>query len=188
MSLFAISFVGKSFLIGNSSFQQTDPTHWVLDVSGLVTPSYQVLKEVFVCLTDVSALPPDMALSIYVSVGRHEDWIFRGFVSNEHPSDTMPLSWPEVDPTQAGGAVLGVSLEPLVEAGSKEGAKIGAKSEFCKRVGLDLFQYMQSFGNVSTVGPDQLLVPANVLDRWFTRISNRLKNDPDFLTRQKDII
>lgn len=136
----------------------------------------------------MGALPPDMALSIYVSVGRHEDWIFRGFVSNEHPSDTMPLSWPEVDPIEAGGAVVGVSLEPVVEAGSKEGAKIGAKSEFCKRVGLDLFQYMQSFGNVSTIGPDQLLVPANVLDRWFTRISNRLKNDPDFLTRQKDII
>lgn len=76
----------------------------------------------------------------------------------------------------------------VAEAAAKHGAKIGAKEDFCKRVGMDLFQYMQSYGGVSSVGTDQLLVPANVLDKWFTRISSRLKNDPDFLTRQKDIV
>lgn len=70
----------------------------------------------------------------------------------------------------------------------KEGAKLGAKEDFCKRVGMDLFQYMQSFGDVRSVGPEQLLVPTNVLDKWFTRISTRLRHDPDFLTRQKDAI
>lgn len=74
------------------------------------------------------------------------------------------------------------------EASAKEGAKLGAKEDFCRRVGMDLFNFMQSFGGVSSVGPDKLLVPANVLDQWFNRISNRLRRDPDFLTRNKDII
>lgn len=74
------------------------------------------------------------------------------------------------------------------EASTKEGVKLGAKEDFCKRVGLDLFNFMQSFAGVSSVGHDKLLVPSNVLDQWFTRISNKLKRDPDYLTRQRDMI
>jgi len=83
---------------------------------------------------------------------------------------------------------LGVSVEPLAEATAKEGAKLGVKEDFCRRVGMDLFQYMQSFGGVGQVGSDKLLVPADVLDKWFNRISTRLRKDPDFLTRNKDVI
>jgi hypothetical protein len=54
------------------------------------------------------------------------------------------------------------------------------------QVGLDLFNFMQSFGTVSQVGGDQLLVPANILNRWYERLSTRLRKDPDFLTRQRD--
>ena len=81
-----------------------------------------------------------------------------------------------------------MSLEPLAEASAKESVKLGAKEDFCRRVGLDLFQYMQSFGGVSQLGPDKLVVPTNVLDQWYNRISNRLRKDPDFLTRQREII
>jgi hypothetical protein len=65
---------------------------------------------------------------------------------------------------------------------------VAAKGEFCKRVGMDLFQYLQSFGGVGAVGPNQLLVPADALDKWFTRITRRLERDPDFLTRNKDVV
>ena len=104
----------------------------------------------------------------------------------------MPLSWP--DPPgggvagSPGWAQIGVSVEPLGEAAAKESAKLGAKIDYCRRVGLDLFNFLQSYGDVKTVGPNQLLVPANALDQWFNRISNKLKRDPDFLTRQKEII
>ena len=104
----------------------------------------------------------------------------------------MPLSWPEPPssgaPVTPGFAQIGVSLEPLAAAAAKEGAKLGAKEEFCKRVGMDLFQYMQSFGGVGSVGPDKLLVPANVLDQWYNRIESRLRRDPEFLTRQRDTV
>ena len=45
---------------------------------------------------------------------------------------------------------------------------------------------MQSFGGVQNVGGDKLLVPSNVLDHWFLRLSNRLRRDPDFLTRRRE--
>lgn len=33
----------------------------------------------------------------------------------------------------------------------KEGSKLGAKEDFAKMVGLDLFNFMQSFGGVAQV-------------------------------------
>ncbi len=52
--------------------------------------------------------------------------------------------------------------------------------------GLDLFNFMQSFGGVQNVGPNHLLVPSNVLDAWYARLSHRLRRDPEFLTRNRD--
>jgi hypothetical protein len=47
---------------------------------------------------------------------------------------------------------------------------------------------LQSFGGVQAVGGDKLLVPANILDHWYQRLSNRLRRDPDFLTRRRDAV
>lgn len=55
-------------------------------------------------------------------------------------------------------------------------------------MGLDLFNFMQSFGGVQNVGGNHLLVPTNVLDDWFRRLSNKLEKDPDFLTRSKELV
>ena len=182
-------------------------------------------------LTQANVLPPDMGLALYVSIGG-ADWAYRGFVSNQHPSEVMPLSWPEppgghglAAPPGPGYAQLGISLEPLGELGQKEGSKLGAREDFAKCVGLDLFNFMQvrfavffshvawlaaapptalptpmrptarppvpfvqSFGGVQAVGGDKLLVPANILDHWYQRLSNRLRRDPDFLTRRRDAV
>lgn len=43
------------------------------------------------------------------------------------------------------------------------------------QVGLDLFNFMQSFGGVQQVGADQLLVPANILNRWVCFCANSLQ-------------
>ena len=82
-----------------------------------------------------NVLPPDAALALYVSLGEPPapapapaavwagltgctppaggaDWTFRGHISNAHPSEVMPLSWPD---GQQGRAQIGVSLEPLGE-------------------------------------------------------------------------
>ncbi|KXZ48058.1 hypothetical protein GPECTOR_30g153 [Gonium pectorale] len=65
-----------------------------------------------------------------------------------------------------------------------QGSKVGAKEEFAKRVGLDLFRFLESF-QTQQMG-DHIVVPANALDRWFVRFSEKFRRDPDFLTRRKE--
>lgn len=122
----------------------------VLDTTSTVCPDWHQLKEVALFLTQPNVLPPDQGLALYVSIGG-ADWSYRGYVSNAHPSEVLPLSWPEpgdgvlagLAAPPPGFAQVGVSLEPLGELGQKEGSKLGAKEDFVKAVGLDLFNYMQ---------------------------------------------
>jgi protein Hikeshi len=76
----------------------------------------------------------------------------------------------------------GVSLEPAADLAGKEGAKMGAREEFAKRVAFNLFRYMESFGGASG---DQIVVPTNILDSWFKRFQEKFSKDPDFLARQE---
>lgn len=73
------------------------------------------------------------------------------------------------------------ALYTLAEVAAKEGSKLGAKEDFAKRVAMDLFRFMESFGQGP--GGDTIVVPTNILERWYTRLSERLRKDPDFLTR-----
>jgi protein Hikeshi len=77
----------------------------------------------------------------------------------------------------------GVSAEPLQGLLAKESSKMGAREDFAKRVAFNLFQFMQSFS--SRAANDQLVVPGNVIDRWFTRFQEKFRKDPDFLARQE---
>mmetsp|Transcript_253 Transcript_253/g.556 ORF Transcript_253/g.556 Transcript_253/m.556 type:complete len:91 (+) Transcript_253:424-696(+) len=85
-------------------------------------------------------------------------------------------------------AQIGISIEPVSALAQKEGARLGAKEEFAKRVAMDLFRFLESFNAGTVVGPDQLVVPANFLDRWFQKFQNKFRRDPDFLTRDAEKI
>lgn len=129
-------------------------------------PSTPCALQVALFLTQANVLPPGMGLALYVSIGG-ADWAYRGFVSNQHPSEVMPLSWPEAPggqglgaPPGPGYAQLGISLEPLGELGQKEGSKLGAREDFAKCVGLDLFNFMQVGG----------CVPGLPCGGWCTRV------------------
>ena len=76
----------------------------------------------------------------------------------------------------------GVSVEPLHELAPKEGAKMGAREDFARRVAFNLFRYMESFGGVAG---DKITVPTNILDQWFRRFQEKFRRDPDFLARQE---
>lgn len=88
----------------------------VLDVTSTVAPQHTDLKELALFLTAPNSLPLDAALGLYVSVGG-SDWSFRGYIANTHPSDVVPLSWPdpanEAGAGSPGWAKIGISLEPL---------------------------------------------------------------------------
>jgi protein Hikeshi len=59
---------------------------------------------------------------------------------------------------------------------------MGAREDFAKRVAFNLFRYIESFGGRAG---DQIMVPTNVLDQWFTKFQEKFRRDPDFLARQE---
>ncbi|KAL6750646.1 hypothetical protein V8C86DRAFT_2798491 [Haematococcus lacustris] len=189
MAAFGILFLGPSgsYPIYASSMVQVDPTHWLLDVCTSVSPEYWNLKEVALFLTAPNVLDPALAVGLYVRTGASE-WVYRGCCHAGHPSEVMPLQWPLPDsgplPPGPGVVQVGISIEPGVDIVNKEGSKLGAKEEFAKRVGMDLFRFMESF-QTRAMG-DMIEVPANVLDRWFLKFSEKFRRDPDFLTRDKE--
>jgi len=153
-----------------------------------VKPNYGDLKEVCLYLSAPQALDPNAALGVYVSCGG-TDWQYRGCISSGRPSDVFPTNWPTAgQDLVAGGARIGISVEPRAELEQKESTRLGKKEEFAKRVALDLFRFLESFnsGCVTQVTSDQLVVPANFLDRWFTKFQSKFRRDPDFLTRDRD--
>lgn len=185
--LFGSFFIGNSYPIFENNFTRIDATHWVFDVCTTVAPNFWDLREISLFLTAPNSLDPNIALALYVKSGT-SDWQYRGCVHNGHPSEVMPLQWPQgMDgtlPPGPGVSQLGVSIEPLVEAAAKEGSKLGARADFAKRVGMDLFRFLESF-QTRQVG-DQILIPANALDRWFVKFQEKFARDPDFLTRSKE--
>lgn len=108
-------------------------------------------------------------------------------------------------------ACIGVAVEPLVEVESRSAERLATKEDFAKRVGMDLYNYMASFssggggGAVSGVSPSMtrsnsigagmdaaprsasnvVTVPADCIDKWFSKFLARFRRDPDFLSRAK---
>ena len=48
-------------------------------------------------------------------------------------------------------------------------------------IALNLFQFLQSFSSGSS--QDSLAMPANLIDRWFTRFQEKFRKDPEFFMR-----
>ena len=48
-----------------------------------------------------------------------------------------------------------------------------------------LCRYMESF-NAGASG-DTLILPSNVLERWFSKFEDRFRRDPDFLVRRGEV-
>jgi hypothetical protein len=106
-------------------------------------------------------------------------------VANAKPSDVFALRWPVDDAGCAyANASIGISVEPLASAMEKENALMQHKEEFAKRVAEDLFRYMQSFQADGSTS-DRMVVPVNILHKWYEKFTNRFRRDPGFLDRPR---
>ncbi|CAI5483923.1 unnamed protein product, partial [Closterium sp. Yama58-4] len=79
------------------------------------------------------------------------------------------------------GQALAVYVQAPGSPFEYRGASVGWQrriEEMALKVGQNLFNYMQSF---STVQGNMLLVPSDILDRWFKKFQDKAKMDPDFL-------
>mmetsp|Transcript_13417 Transcript_13417/g.21903 ORF Transcript_13417/g.21903 Transcript_13417/m.21903 type:complete len:189 (-) Transcript_13417:47-613(-) len=183
MMLFGVVFVKKSFVIGSDAFTRVDPTHWTLDVGRTAGASYHDVRDVCLFIPEGNLLDNSSCLVVYVQAG-NSTWEYRGSVSNAAPSEVFPLQWPlNPDGSLPPNAQIGVSVEPIADTVGKEQHVVGSKEEFAKRVAMDLFRYMESFQAATAISAEQMVVPLNILDRWFNKFQDKFRRDPDFLTR-----
>ncbi|MQL98677.1 hypothetical protein Taro_031395, partial [Colocasia esculenta] len=181
-NMFGVVFPDRSFPMDVSSFTQIDPLHWVLDMNTFVGEAYQQVKEVCIFLLNGTALPPGKALAVYVQA-HGNPYTFCGAIHTARPSAVLHLSWP--DPFAAAtslgppSARIGVSVEDLVALPPvADAGALGRAERLALRVGENLFNFMQSF---CTFDGNRLIVPADILDRWFNKFQERSKRDPDYL-------
>ncbi|RWW15633.1 hypothetical protein BHE74_00030843 [Ensete ventricosum] len=188
--MFGVVFPERSYPMDASAFAQIDPLHWVLDMASFVGDAYRDVKEVCVFLLPAAAasFPPGKALAVYVQPPGHP-FLFCGAVHPARPSAVLALPWPDLaeDAVAAVGALqvagasakIGVSVEDLASLPTVADAGAEKRAErLALKVGENLFNFMQSFCGVDG---SRLVVPMDILDRWFKKFQERAKKDPSYL-------
>lgn len=171
----------KAVAITSDGFQQTDATHWTLDVGALAGAAWHACRDVCLFLAPGAVLPDGAGLAVHVQSGSSA-WEFRGYISNAQPSEVLPTAWPrESDGSRGAGAVLGLTLEPLLELANREATAVASRAEFARRVAVDAFRFIASFP--VTADQQSVVVPANALALWLAKFEHRFSQDPDYLLR-----
>lgn len=183
--MFGVVFPNRSFPMDISSFTQIDPTHWLLDMNTFVGEAYDSIRELCIFLLNGLTLPPDKALAVYIQ-SPGSPFLYCGAVTISRPSAVLTLPWPEpggqLQLTAADAAPIsakiGVSVEDLNTLPSLDVAAEKRIEHLALKVGENLFNFMQSFCGVDG---SKLVVPMDILDRWFKKFQERAKRDPDYL-------
>ncbi|XP_031491566.1 uncharacterized protein LOC116258531 [Nymphaea colorata] len=182
--MFGVLFPNRSFPLDMSSFTQIDTFHWILDMNSFVGEAYDQVKEMCIFLLNGLSLPPDKALAVYIQ-SPGSDFQYCGAVYAGCPSTVLPLSWPEPggqghltsDATPL-TAKIGISVMELAMLPALNGGQQRRIEQLAMKVGENLFNFMQSF--CSAEG-NRLVVPMDILDRWFKKFQERAKRDPEYL-------
>ncbi|XP_009595494.1 protein OPI10 homolog [Nicotiana tabacum] len=182
--MFGVVFPNRSFPMDISTFAQIGTTHWVLDMNTFVGEAYDSIREVCIFLINNFTLPPDKALAVYIQ-SPGSPFLFCGAVTLTRPSAVLSLPWPEpggqlqltADATPV-SAKIGVSVEDLAALPSLDVTAEKKIERLALKVGENLFNFMQSFCGVDG---SKLVVPMDILDRWFKKFQERAKRDPEYL-------
>ncbi|KAJ0711686.1 putative OPI10 family protein [Helianthus annuus] len=157
--MFGVVFPNRSFPIDISTFNQIDTFHWLLDMNTFV--------------------------AVYIQ-SPGSPFLFVGAVTLARPSAVLSLPWPEPGGDGANNhltapgaaplsAKIGVSVEDLASLPSLDVAAEKKIERLAMKVGENLFNFMQSFCGVDG---SKLVVPMDILDRWFKKFQERAKRDP----------
>ncbi|EXC25191.1 hypothetical protein L484_013280 [Morus notabilis] len=190
--MFGVVFPNRSFPMDISAFSQIDTFHWLLDMNTFVGDAYDQVREICIFLLNNFTLPPDKALAVYAQ-SPGSPFVFCGAVTLARPSAVLSLPWPD-PPSAASGeqlqiaaadavppsAKIGVSVEDLALLPSLDVAAEKRIELLAMKVGENLFNFMQSFCGVDG---SKLVVPMDILDRWFKKFQEKAKRDPEFLKR-----
>ena len=193
------TFVGKSYFLSSFSlflflfFQFSLFTPFSSTPSSLTHSlpcageAYDQVRELCIFLLNSFTLPADKALAVYIQ-SPGSPFLFCGAVTLSRPSAVLTLPWPdpgsggEMRLTASGDAPLsakiGVSVEDLAALPSLDVSAEKRIERLAMKVGENLFNFMQSFCGVDG---SKLVVPMDILDRWFKKFRERAKRDPEYL-------
>ncbi|KAL6075746.1 DUF775 domain-containing protein [Balamuthia mandrillaris] len=178
---FAIIVPGRPV---QNTFAQRDADKWTCDL-----PQANAVSSLTVFLTQ-PIQDGNYGLAVYISPPPYAEGIYLGAVTNQSPSNTLRLRWPPPLSTQAFDAKLGMTLEPVAELVKKR-SPIPVEAEeyqiFAKFVAADLFRFMESFNKHTDEKNEFLLIPTKVLDMWFEKFMNRMKLDPFFWYKHREV-
>lgn len=147
--------------------------------------AYDQVREICIFLLNNFTLPPDKALAVYIQ-SPGSPFLFCGAVTLARPSAVLSLPWPEPggqmqltapDSTPL-SAKIGVSVEDLASLPSLDVVAEKRIERLAMKVGENLFNFMQSFCGVDG---SKLIVPMDILDRWFKKFQEKAKRDPEYL-------
>ncbi|OIW04434.1 hypothetical protein TanjilG_32626 [Lupinus angustifolius] len=187
--MFGVVFPNRSFPIDISTFAQIDTFHWILDMNTFVGEAYDQVREICIFLLNSFTLPPDKALAVYIQ-SPGSPFVFVGAVTIARPSAVLSLPWPDPGGCDGTGqlqltadaqpltAKIGVSVEDLALLPSLDVVAEKRIERLAMKVGENLFNFMQSFCGVDG---SKLVVPMDILDRWFKKFQERAKRDPEYL-------
>lgn len=194
-----------------TDFKPVAQNKWVLPIDASV-PVHDIV--VFL-QPNAPQLPGNAGLSLYLSdngqkfaiffLTNFASWEFVGFLLPQKPSafvhvpqtlDKAPVQpnmfLPQQMTPKANQLFLLVALESLDTIKNVAGLELTQKQNFAnqimqltKYIAKDLFNFMASFAK-STPQHDVLIVPTNVIDRWITRFTDKLKVDPYFWKHVKN--
>lgn len=147
--------------------------------------AYDSVREVCIFLLNSFTLPPDKALAVYIQ-SPGSPFLYCGAVTLARPSAVLSLPWPEpggqlqlTAPDAAPlSAKIGVSVEDLATLPSLDVTSEKKIERLAMKVGENLFNFMQSFCGVDG---SKLVVPMDILERWFKKFQERAKRDPEYL-------
>lgn len=168
-----------------STFSQIDTFHWILDMNSFVGEAYDQVRDMCIFLLNNFTLPPDKALAVYIQ-SPGSPFLYCGAVTVARPSAVLSLPWPEPgggmqltapDSTPL-SAKIGVSVEDLTSLPSLDVTAEKRIERLAMKVGENLFNFMQSFCGVDG---SKLIVPTDILDRWFKKFQEKAKRDPEYL-------
>ncbi|CAM9796497.1 unnamed protein product [Ectocarpus sp. 6 AP-2014] len=160
-------------------------------VTEIVTP--REVDELVFFLLPTSPVPPGQTAVLYFSVptattGAFEHWEVLGALAANKPSGVFRTGWPTNEQMQSCGVVqLGISIES-VDTVTNLGLCAGGvqdRKNFALKIAKDLFQFMSSFSQSTQAGPELMVVPTNVLDRWILRFESKYNRDPNFMLKDQ---
>jgi hypothetical protein len=159
-------------------------------------PSPLTLVNELVCfLASPQSLPPNHGLLIYWQLANEQEqsgFELLGSLTADRPSGVIRTGWSEhsqflaIGPQEPAQVTIGVSVEPIHSVQNLASTAIvnnqSRRPLVAQKIAQNLFNFMSSF-DTGAAGSNQMVVPKNIFERWWTRFENKSKRDPNFFLK-----